>query len=78
MPIETQLVVFDDVKCQGKSVMGTTKPGPEFSTVGSSRKVRSLILSTTKGHVPARGVVYSCEEESDLVYKPVNDSAAWK
>ncbi|EGZ07257.1 hypothetical protein PHYSODRAFT_319209 [Phytophthora sojae] len=76
-PRGTQLVVFDDVECQGRSVVGAKTTGAEFAAVASSRKVRSFILSTTDRHEPTRGIVHSCDEKGDVVFKPFNDSAAW-
>ncbi|KAE9035248.1 hypothetical protein PR003_g7828 [Phytophthora rubi] len=76
-PQGTQLVVFDDVECRGRSVVGAKTEGAEFAAVASNRKVQSFILSTTDSHEPTRGIVHSCNEKSsDLVFKPFNDSAA--
>ncbi|KAG7388166.1 hypothetical protein PHYPSEUDO_012968 [Phytophthora pseudosyringae] len=75
-PRGTQLVVFEDVGCQGRSVAGGETYGAEVSAVASARKVRSFILSTMGEPAPTRGVVHSCDEESDVVYKAFNDTAA--
>jgi hypothetical protein len=73
----TQLVAFEDGECQGSSIAGETKAGSDVSAIASSHKVRSFILSTTQSHEPTRGIVHSCHEQSDVVYKAYNDTAAW-
>ncbi|KAH7482077.1 hypothetical protein PRIC2_010228 [Phytophthora ramorum] len=76
-PQGTQLVVFEDAECQGRSVTGGRTTGAQFSAIASKHKVRSFILSTTTRFAPTRGVVHSCDEKTDLVYKPYNDTAVW-
>ncbi|OWZ22498.1 hypothetical protein PHMEG_0002782 [Phytophthora megakarya] len=77
-PRGTQLAIFEDVECQGRSVMGDKKMGAEFSALASGHKVRSFFLSTTGTLTVTRDTVHSCHEKSDMVYKPFNDSAKWK
>ncbi|ETL88763.1 hypothetical protein L917_12197 [Phytophthora nicotianae] len=75
-PRGAQLIVFEDVKCRGRYVAGDKKHDAEFSVVASGRKVRSFILSTTGSVTPTRGIVHSCDEKSDIVYKTYNDTAS--
>ncbi|KAF4033720.1 hypothetical protein GN244_ATG14354 [Phytophthora infestans] len=75
-PRGTQLVVFEDIECRGRYVAGDKKYDAEFSVVASARKVRSFILSTTGSLTPTRGIVHSCDEKSDIVYKTFNDTAS--
>ncbi|KAG2764286.1 hypothetical protein JG687_00003317 [Phytophthora cactorum] len=75
-PRGTQLVVYEDVECQGRFIAGDKKYDAEFSAVASGRKVRSFILSTTESFTPTRGIVHSCDEKSDIVYKTFNDTAS--
>ncbi|KAF1780039.1 hypothetical protein GQ600_21009 [Phytophthora cactorum] len=65
---------FEDVECQGRFIAGDKKYDVEFSAVASGRKVRSFILSTTESFTPTRGIVHSCDEKSDIVYKTFNDT----
>ncbi|KAK1930386.1 hypothetical protein P3T76_014057 [Phytophthora citrophthora] len=71
-PQGMELVVFEDVECQGEATAGGKKTDAEFSTVASAHKIRSLMVSTGP-QTPANDIVHSCE--SDMMYKPFNNSA---
>ncbi|GMF35465.1 unnamed protein product [Phytophthora fragariaefolia] len=76
-PHDTQLVVFDEMECQGRSIMGAKTRDAEFAAVALYGKLQSFILSTTGSSSPARGIVHSCDEKSNLVFEPFNDTTAW-
>ncbi|KAG7385522.1 hypothetical protein PHYBOEH_009004 [Phytophthora boehmeriae] len=74
---EAQFVFFEGPGCKGASITGTKLGGNQFAVVATGLKMNSFVLTTTGYSTPTRGIIRTCEEKSDLVYKPFNDTTAW-
>ncbi|RLN49510.1 hypothetical protein BBJ28_00015238 [Nothophytophthora sp. Chile5] len=79
IPKDATFLFFGGAGCEGTFVTGPKKDSAEFSlaATGLSHKVSSFMLTRKGTATPTKGIVRSCDEPSDLVYKPNQDTTSW-